>query len=315
MGMVSTTQEAPVTTRRSRSARKIQDNITIITFLLPTLILFCVFVVYPIIRSIYYSMYEWNGLGPLTDFVALDNYKRILSDKIFQKSMINGVMIVALSLFVQLPLSLLLAILVGKDLPGRGLFRTIFFMPYVFSEVIIGIMWLGIYNPDPTRGLLNALLVLIPGMKPQAWLGDVDLVLPALFVVLTWKYFGFHMLLFMAGLQNIPVELEEAARIDGVNRSQMVWYITLPLLSSTIRTSIQMSVIGSLQVFALIWIMTKGGPVNASEVMSTYMYRFSFVRFWFGYGSAIAIVMLLLSLVFSITYNRFVRQVDYLGIS
>ena len=135
----------------------------------------------------------------------------------------------------------------------------------------------------------------------------------ALFVVLTWKYFGFYMLLYLAGLQNIPPEIEEAALIDGVNNRQMITHITIPLIGSIIRTTIYLSVLGSMQVFALVWIMTKGGPVNASEVMSTYMYRFSFVRFELGYGSAVAIVMLLISLVFSLGYLRLVRQADYLS--
>jgi raffinose/stachyose/melibiose transport system permease protein len=134
-----------------------------------------------------------------------------------------------------------------------------------------------------------------------------------LFVVLTWKYFGFHMLLYMAGLQNIPPEIEEAARIDGANRRQLITHITVPLLGSTIRTSVYLSVLGSLQQFVLVWVMTKGGPVNASEVMATYMYRFGFVRFLLGYGSAVAIVMLLISLAFSLAYLRLVRQPDYLG--
>ena len=121
------------------------------------------------------------------------------------------------------------------------------------------------------------------------------------------------MLLYLASLQNIPSEIEEAALIDGVNKRQMITYITIPLIGSTIRTSIYLSVLGSLQVFAIIWIMTKGGPVNASEVMSTYMYRFSFVRFELGYGSAVATVMLLISLFFSLAYLRLLRQTDYLN--
>jgi raffinose/stachyose/melibiose transport system permease protein len=186
-------------------------------------------------------------------------------------------------------------------------------MPYVLSEVITAIMWLSLYNPDPSRGSLNAILELIPGIKTQAWLGNTDLVLGSIFVALTWKYFGFHMLLYMAGLQNIPAEVEEAARIDGANPLQILWHIILPLLGSTIRTSVYMSVIGSLQQFILVWIMTKGGPVNASEVMATYMYRFGFVRFQLGYGSAVAIYMFLISLTFSLIYQRLARQSDHLG--
>jgi raffinose/stachyose/melibiose transport system permease protein len=133
------------------------------------------------------------------------------------------------------------------------------------------------------------------------------------FVVLTWKYFGLHMLLYMAGLQNIPREIEEAAQIDGANRWQSVRYVTIPLLRSTIQTTMYLSVLGSLTQFPLIWIMTRGGPVNASEVMSTYMYRYAFVRFQLGYGSAVAIVMLTICLIFSVAYLRLSRRPDPLS--
>ncbi len=291
--------------------RKTKDRITIIVFLLPAIILFTVFVIYPIFRSVYFSLFDWNGLGPATDFIGLDNYRRILSDKIFRKAIINNLIIAGLSLLVQLPLSLAIAIMVGKDFPGRALFRTIFFLPYVLSEVITAIIWLGLFNPNPDRGFINAILVFL-GFESQAFLGDPGLVLFSIFIVLSWKYFGLHMLLFMAGLQNIPHELEEACLIDGANKWQMLTHITIPLLGSTIRTSAYLSVLGSLTQFTLIWVMTKGGPVNSSEVMATYMYRYGFVRFWLGYGSAVAIVMLLIALIFSLVYRNLLQRRDYL---
>jgi raffinose/stachyose/melibiose transport system permease protein len=293
--------------------RRARDNLTIFLFLLPALALFILFVIYPILQSVYYSLFNWKGLGQATDFIGLGNYLNILSDQVFMKAVAHGFLIVFLSLAIQLPLALALALMVSRDLPGRAFFRVIFFMPYVFSEVIVAIMWLGLLNPDPDRGFINALLVLIPGVKPVAWLGDTGTVLAAIFVVLTWKYFGLYLLLFMAGIQNIPAEIEEAARIDGANRRQLLTRITVPLLGGTIRTCVYLSVIGSLQQFILVWVMTKGGPVNASEVMATYMYRFGFVRFWFGYGCAVAIVMFLICLVFSVIYLRLARQPDYLG--
>jgi raffinose/stachyose/melibiose transport system permease protein len=292
--------------------RKMKDRLTIIIFLLPSLILFIIFVIYPIFRSVYYSLFDWNGLGPATDFIGLENYQRIFNDKIFQKAVVNNLIIAGLSLLVQLPLSLAIAIMVGKDFPGRGLFRTIFFLPYVLSEVVTGIIFLGIFNPNPDRGFLNAILVWL-GMEPQPFLGDPGLVLFSIFIVLSWKYFGLHMLLFMAGLQNIPHEIEEAAIIDGANKWQLLTQITIPLLGSTIRTSAYLSVLGSLTQFTLIWVMTKGGPINASEVMSTYMYRYGFVRFWLGYGSAVAIVMLLIALIFSLIYRNLLQRRDYLA--
>jgi raffinose/stachyose/melibiose transport system permease protein len=295
----------------TKSPRRLQDKLIIGLFLLPALVLFLLFVIYPIYRSIYFSLFDWNGLGPVEDFVGLENFQAILADKVFHKALGNVFLIVAFSLGLQLPLALALAVMVGRNLPGRALFRTIFFMPYVISEINVAIMWMLLYNPDPERGLLNAILVLF-GAKPVAWLGDTGVVLLAVFFALTWKYFGFHMLLYLTGLQNIPTEIEEAGRMDGANSFQNFFYITLPLLSSTIRTSVYMSVLGSLQQFILVWIMTKGGPVNASEMLSTYMYRFGFVRFQLGYGSAVAIYMFLICLIFSLLYNRMTRQPDYL---
>lgn len=292
--------------------RRLQDNLTIALFLLPAMILFAIFVIYPIFQSIYYSFFDWKGFGPAVDFVGLENFVNILSDKVFLIALRNVLLIIVFSLAIQLPLSLMLAVLVGRDLPGRVIFRTIFFLPYVLSEVIAAIMWLFMFNPDPERGFINAILVLFPGVGAQPWLGDTDTVLLALFVVLTWKYFGFHMLLYLTGLQNIPTEIEEAGRIDGASSFQNFFYITLPLLGSTIRTSVYLSVLGSIQQFILVWIMTKGGPVNASETLATYMYRFGFVRFQLGYGSAVAIYMFLLCLIFSLIYLRLTRQPDYL---
>jgi raffinose/stachyose/melibiose transport system permease protein len=310
---VSSDIKIPENPQETRSYHHFQEKLIIFLFLLPSTLIFLVFVIYPIFQSIYYSFFNWKGFGPAVDFIALDNYKRILTDRVFITAVRNNLMIVVLSLTLQLPLSLGLAILVGRDLPGRAFFRSIFFMPYVFSEVIAAIMWLALFNPDPERGFINALLILIPGVKPFPWLADPKTVLMCIFVVLTWKYFGFHMLLYLTGLQNIPAEVEEAAWMDGANRFQLLTRITIPLLSSTIRTSVYLSVLGSLQQFILVWIMTHGGPVNASEVMSTYMYRFGFIRFYLGYGSAVAIVMFLICLAFSLIYQRFTPQQDYLG--
>ena len=296
----------------SGSARDFQDRLLIALFILPALILFLLFVIYPIFRSVYFSFFDWNGLGPAVDNIGIENYKNILTDQVFLKAIRNVLLIIVFSLGMQLPLALALAVLVGRDLRGRSLYRTIFFLPYVLSEVNTAIMWMLLYNPDPERGFLNAILVLIPGVKPVAWLGDMNIVLFAVFIALTWKYFGFHMLLYLTGLQNIPTELEEAGRMDGANAFQNFFYITLPLLGSTIRTSVYMSVLGSIQQFILVWIMTKGGPVNASETMATYMYRFGFVRFKLGYGSAVAIIMFLFCLIFSLAYRRLTRQPDYL---
>lgn len=297
--------------RGSSTRRHLIDNLIIVLFLLPALILFLIFVVYPIFRSVYFSMFDWNGLGPAVDFVGLRNFIDILTDQVFLKAVKNVLLIIVLSIGTQLPLALGLAVLAGRELPGRGFFRTIFFMPYVLSEINVAIMWMLLYNPDPDRGLLNAIVTHFGGSS-IGWLSDTKIVLLAVFIALTWKFFGFHLLLYLAGLQNIPLELEEAARIDGANGVQNFFYITLPLLGSTIRTSVYLSVLGSIQQFIMVWIMTKGGPVNASETLATYMYRFGFVRFQLGYGSAVAIYMFILCLIFSLVYQYLTRKPDYL---
>jgi len=304
-------QEKLLNPKPSGLSRKTKDRMVIILFLFPALVLFLLFVIYPIFRSAYFSTFDWKGLGAATHNIGLENYKKILVDDVFQKSVINVIIIIVLSLVLQLPAAIILSTMVARDLPGRALFRTIFFLPYVLSEVNAAIMWMLLYNPDPERGFLNGILVAL-GVSPVNWLADMNVVLFAVFVVLTWKYFGFHMLLYLTGLQNIPTEIEEAARMDGANSFQNFWYITLPLLSGTIKTSVQMSVLGSIQQFILVWVMTKGGPVNASEVMATYMYRFGFVRFQFGYGSAVAIIMFLVCVIFSLLYRQLTNKPDYL---
>jgi raffinose/stachyose/melibiose transport system permease protein len=297
--------------RTTGSPRRFQDSLLIALFLLPSLVLFILFVFYPIFRSLYFSLFDWNGLGPAVDYVGLENFLKILKDQVFLKAIRNVLLIVVFSLGLQLPLALGLAVMVGRDLPGRGLFRTTFFMPYVLSEVNVAIMWMLLYHPNPDRGLLNAIVVMLGG-EPVKWLADPQIALLAVFGALTWKYFGYHMLLYLAGLQNIPLELEEAAKIDGANSFQNFWFITLPLLSSTIKTSVYISVLGSLQQFILVQIMTRGGPVNASETLATYMYRFGFVRFQLGYGSAVALYMFLFCLIFSLIYQYLTRKPDYL---
>ncbi len=284
--------------------------LTAVLFLLPALLLFTIFVVYPVLQAAYYSTWKWNGLGPLTNFVGLQNYVSVLSDSLFLTALKNNLFIMVLSVVLQLPFALGMALMVGRKLPGRSFFRLIFFLPYVLSEVITGLIWSFVYHPT---GLLNNLIKAIyPAYDGIVWL-SYDMVMPALFFVITWKYFGFHLLLFVAGLQDIPIEIEEAALIDGASQSQAIRYVTLPLLGSTIRLSIYLSVLGSLQFFDLIWVMTLGGPAGASETMATYLVKFGFQRFQLAYGSAVAVILFAICLIFSLFYQRFVMHRDVAG--
>jgi raffinose/stachyose/melibiose transport system permease protein len=243
---------------------------TIVGFLLPAAIIYSALVLLPVVQAIYYSFFRWNGLGPLQNFIGLANYSRLLNDRVFLGALGHNLQLVLLSIIIQLPLALGLALLVRGIVRGRATFRTIFFMPFVLSEVVTGVIWNFIYRPD--GGLINSLLQsIIPGMKETALLANPNTVLYALFGVITWKFFGYHMILYIAGLQNIPAELEEAAQIDGCGKFQALRYITIPLLGNTIRLTIYLSVLGSLQFFDLIWVMTTGGPVSASDTLATYL--------------------------------------------
>jgi raffinose/stachyose/melibiose transport system permease protein len=286
-----------------------EKALVIVAFLLPPALIYFLLVLLPVLQAVYYSFFRWNGLGPIQGFIGLDNYVRILHDRIFLKALGNNLLITGLSVVVQLPLALGLALLIRRNLRGRTLFRMIFFMPFVLSEVITGVIWTFIYNPQ--SGLLTALVALVPGSTPPGWLGDTQMVLYLLFIVISWKYFGLHLILYTAGLQNIPAELEESALIDGASTGQVLRHITVPLMGPTIRLSLFLSVLGSLQIFDLIWVMTRGGPVSASETMVTYLYRFGFQRFAIGYGSAAAVVLFLLCLGFSLIYQRQVMRRDY----
>jgi raffinose/stachyose/melibiose transport system permease protein len=283
---------------------------TIAGFLLPAALIYVGLVLLPVAQAIYYSFFKWNGLGPLQDFIGLRNYARAFGDGAFLRALSHNLQLVALSLAIQLPIALGLALLIREITWGRALFRTVFFLPFVLSEVVSGVIWNFIYRPD--GGLVTGLLeALFPRMEETALLANPSTVLYALFVVITWKFFGYHMILYIAGLQNIPVEIEEAAAIDGCSRLQALRYITLPLLGSTIRLSIYLSVLGSLQFFDLIWVMTTGGPVGASDTMATYLYKYGFQRFQLGYGSAVAVILFVICFGFSLIYQRFALRRDF----
>ncbi len=311
---VSSEQKGKLVVRQLKQTgqKKLNKKATIVLFLLPSFLLYLLFVIYPIFQAIYTSLYRWNGLGPLQNFIVLDNYKQIFEDKVFVSALTHNILIARLSLIIQLPMALGLALMVGRHLPGRGFFRLGFFLPYVFSDVVTGVIWSFIYHPE--FGLLNnTLKAVVPGYEKQPWLGNPDTVLWAIFAVMCWKYFGLHLVLYVAGLQNIPAELEEAARLDGANGAQILRHITIPLLASTIRLSVFLSILGSLQYFDLIWVMSAGGPVNASETMSTYLIKFGFQRFALGYGSAVAVVLFTLCLAFSLIYQRYVMNREING--
>ena len=285
--------------------------LTIGLFVLPALVLYAVFVILPVLQAMQYSLFKWNGIAPLTDFVGLQNYVIALRNDVFTTSVGNNLLILVLSLAIQIPFSLALAVLLNRRFRGRAALRLLFFLPYVLSEAVTGIVFTLMLQPD---SVVDASLAAI-GLEglTQDWLGDSTLVMITLFVLISWKYFGFHMIIMLAGLQGIPRELEEAALIDGADRRQSFRYVTLPLLGPTIRVSVFLSMIGALQLFEMVWVMTAGGPVNASSTMAIAMFKAGFRSNQFGYGSALAVILFVFCLVVALLYQRFVLRRDTEG--
>ncbi|MCU0476413.1 MAG: sugar ABC transporter permease, partial [Anaerolineae bacterium] len=249
--------------------------------------------------------------GPPETFWWFRNYEQLFNHGAFRSAIWHTIILTGLSLGVQLPLAMGLALLVGRGaLPARRVFRLMLFVPYVFSEIITAIIWRYVF--DPNSGLANLMLgSVIPGYQPIAWLAEENVVILAIFFVLTWKYFGFYMILYMAALQGIPSDLEEAARIDGANERQVLWNITLPMIGPTIRLTIYLSVLGAIQQFVIVWVMTQGGPVDYSETLGTYVYKYGVQRLQLGYGSAVAVTLFVITFTFSLFYQHFVLRRDY----
>jgi len=279
-----------------------EPQITAYLFLLPALIIFLIFVIYPIFQSARFSLYEWNGLGPLEDYVGIQNYERIVSDQIFWTALKNNVFVVLWSCLTQIPLAIFLAILLTGKAVGKSFFRTLYFAPMVLSEVIVATIWSWIYNPS--FGMLNELLRMVGlGNYTQLWLTEPSLVMVSIMITTTWKYLGFYLVLYIAAIQNIPTQLYESAQIDGANEFQQHRFITIPMIASTTRVVTILVLVGSLKFFDMVWVLTEGGPANASQVLATYMFKQSFRSLNWGYGSALAFTLFCIAFVSTLLLN------------
>jgi raffinose/stachyose/melibiose transport system permease protein len=289
----------------------LRKRLELALLLVPALVLFLGFVLAPVGVAVYYSFYNWTGFGALNDFAGLQNYHDAITGPVFQSGVWHNLIIVGLSIGVQLPVSIGLALLLNRNLRGRSFLRLVVFAPYVLSEAITAVIWLLMLQPG---GFVDQVLQSIGlGGLVHQWLADTTIVLYTLFVVITWKYVGFGIILLLAGLQGVPTELREVAAIDGASSWQTTRHIVLPLLGPTIRIWIFLSVIGSLQLFDLVWIMTLGGPANASSTMVTYMFDHGFRRSEYGYGSAVAVILFIVCFAFALVYQRFVLRRDTEG--
>nr|WP_207729190.1 MULTISPECIES: sugar ABC transporter permease [Hungatella] len=268
-------------------------------FLLPALVLFLTIIIVPIFMSVTYSLTEWDGIGKKV-FTGFDNYKELFltnSDG-FWRAVKNSLIFAAGSVFVQLPISLILALILARGVKGERFYVSVYFIPVLISTVVIGQLWMKIYNPQ--YGLLNTVLRSM-GLEQLTgnWLGDTKKVIFAVIVPVLWQYIGYHMLLMYASVRSISEEIFEAARIDGANGIQTALHITIPLMKPILKVCVTFAVVGSLKNFDLVYVMTGGGPAGASQLPSTLMVETIFSRNMYGYGSSMAIFIILECFLFA----------------
>jgi raffinose/stachyose/melibiose transport system permease protein len=290
-------------------ARRMTANgwATAVVFLPPALLLFTVFVALPMAEAAWYGFYNWNGYGRPEKFIGLKNYGYLIGNATFMRSLVNNALIIAVSLLVQLPLALGVALMVAGRIPGAAWFRMIFFLPYVLADVAAGLIWHFMFDGD--YGLVGAITHGL-GLQPFYLLASKDWAFSAVLIVVLWKYFGFHMMLYVAGLQGIDPSLLEAAEMDGASRLQRFWHITLPQLGPMIRLSIFFSVIGALQLFDIIVPLTGGGPFETTNTMVSFLYYFGVTRMRAGFGSAVGVVLFLICVTFAFGYRRLFMRED-----
>ncbi len=286
----------------------LSNKLNIILFILPAFILFVGILIAPIAVSGYYSFFDWNGFGTKT-FIGISNYKELFtSDAIgFMKALGNSFILAVLSVCLQLPLALWFALKLGRGIKGERVFLSTYFMPVLISTVVIGQLFLKIYNPS--YGILNSFLRSV-GLENwcRTWLGDQKTALLACFIPTLWQYVGYHMLLMYAGVKTVPPELREAAMLDGATEGQVNRFIVLPYIKPILRISIIFAVTGSLKSFDLIYVLTNGGPMHATEVPSTLMISMLFLRNRYGMGSAIAVMLIFLCFFFALLIGAAFRE-------
>ena len=279
--------------------RVLSNKKAVFIFLLPALVLFLTIIIVPIFMSVTYSLTEWDGIGKKV-FTGFDNYKELFltnSDG-FCRAVKNSLIFAAGSVFVQLPISLILALILARGVKGERFYVSVYFIPVLISTVVIGQLWMKIYNPQ--YGLLNTVLRSM-GLEQLTgnWLGDTKKVIFAVIVPVLWQYIGYHMLLMYASVRSISEEIFEAARIDGANGIQTALHITIPLMKPILKVCVTFAVVGSLKNFDLVYVMTGGGPAGASQLPSTLMVETIFSRNMYGYGSSMAIFIILECFLFA----------------
>jgi multiple sugar transport system permease protein len=292
-----------------RTLRTMRREWSAYLFLSPGLLLFSVFTVFALLFAFYLTFTEWNIIEPDRPFIGLDNYSRMIQDEDFRQSIINTAYYTGATVPLTMGIGLLIALLLNQPIRGRGLFRTLYFLPVVTPFVVVAIVWKWLYNGD--FGLFNYYLLKTHLInEPLMWLSDKNLAMPSVVLMSVWSGVGFSMVIYLAGLQSIPQELYEAARMDGAGWWAQLRHITIPMLAPTTLFLMVMGIIGSFQVFTQIFIMTNGGPVNRTTTMVFYIYEAAFKFYEMGYASTLAYGLFALLFVFTLIQLRMYRRAD-----
>jgi raffinose/stachyose/melibiose transport system permease protein len=310
-----TTLAAPAETilagpKRSPSAKETRDQLRFLPwiFLAPALVIYSVVVVYPMLFSVYLSFFRWDGVAPKKIFVGFQNYVTLLThNEVFWIALKNNAIWLTAALLVPTSIGLSLALLLNSRFRGSHIFRSIFYFPAVLSLAVVGLIWTWIYHPD--LGLANQLLDAL-GLKflKRNWLSDPQIAIYPVILAATWNAVGLPLLLFLAGLQTIPAELHEAAKVEGASRLQRFWHVTFPLLRETTLIVLAITSINALKAYDIIYAMTNGGPANRTQLLSTWMYFLTYNYNEVGLGTAIAVVLFSLTLIFAIPYIRLMTR-------
>ncbi|HLM42054.1 MAG TPA: sugar ABC transporter permease [Microvirga sp.] len=277
----------------------------ILLFLPPALMLFSLFVVLPVGEAAWYSGFNWNGFGTPRNWIGFDNYRFVFDNKAFGTAFRNNLLIIVVSLLVQLPLALALALILAQRFRGAVALRMVFFLPYILAEIATGLMFSFVYDGD--YGLLASIYRQFGAEAPHL-LASPQTSFLAILIVIVWKYFGFHMMLFIAALQGLDRNIVEAARIDGASRFQLLRFVIIPSLYPTIRLSVFFAIVGSLQLFDLVMPLTRGGPADSSHTMVSFLYTFGITRMRVGFGSAVGVILFVICVIFAISYKRWVMR-------
>ena len=272
-------------------------------FVLPALLLYLVFMVWPFLQTIYFTFTDWNGVNPVKRWVGLANYRALVGDPLLWQALRNNLTWVVIGTIAPMAIAFLLAVLLWRQPRGFLVFRTVYFMPQVLSAVVIAIICGWIYNP--MFGILNKGLDAVGlGAVSRGWLGDPTVALYAVLAAAIWAEVGFVFVIFLAGLQGVSRDLVEAATIDGANAWQRFWHVVVPEMSNVVNVVTALLLIGGFNVFDIIFVMTGGGPANATEVIATYTFEQAFTQNRVGYAATLSLVMTLISLVASVTFIR-----------